>query len=208
VVCNVGCLTTGIDWDVRCIIMARPTRSEMLFVQMIGRGLRVARGKSDCLILDHSDNHLRLGFVTDIHHDQLDDGQERERRKPKTPEALPKKCPKCAFLKPPKVLACPCCGFIPVPTCTVTNRDGELVEMIDRTTVAPIDPVTFYRELKHHAAERGYKPGWAAHQFRKKFGRWPDGLEHMSPTPPSRTTLGWIKSQQIAWAKSRLRRAV
>jgi superfamily II DNA or RNA helicase len=31
VVCNVGCLTTGIDWDVRCIILARPTKSEILF---------------------------------------------------------------------------------------------------------------------------------------------------------------------------------
>ena len=58
----------------RCIILARPTKSEMLFVQMIGRGLRTADGKADCLILDHSDNHLRLGFVTDIHHDKLDDG--------------------------------------------------------------------------------------------------------------------------------------
>jgi DNA repair protein RadD len=46
-VCNVGCLTTGIDWDVRCIILARPTKSEMLFVQMIGRGLRTADGKDD-----------------------------------------------------------------------------------------------------------------------------------------------------------------
>jgi DNA repair protein RadD len=53
VVCNVGCLTTGVDWDVRCIILARPTKSEMLFVQIIGRGLRTATGKSDCLILDH-----------------------------------------------------------------------------------------------------------------------------------------------------------
>jgi superfamily II DNA or RNA helicase len=66
VVCNVGCLTTGIDWDVRCVILARPTKSEILFVQMIGRGLRTADGKDDCLILDHSDNHIRLGFVTDI----------------------------------------------------------------------------------------------------------------------------------------------
>jgi superfamily II DNA or RNA helicase len=59
IVCNVGCLTTGIDWDVRCIILARPTKSEMLFVQIIGRGLRPAEGKEDCLILDHSDTHLR-----------------------------------------------------------------------------------------------------------------------------------------------------
>src|ERR1700722_16347101 len=33
VVCNVGCLTTGIDWDVRCVVLARPTKSEILFVQ-------------------------------------------------------------------------------------------------------------------------------------------------------------------------------
>jgi superfamily II DNA or RNA helicase len=28
---------------------------------MVGRGLRTAEGKTDCLILDHSDNHIRLG---------------------------------------------------------------------------------------------------------------------------------------------------
>jgi DNA repair protein RadD len=82
VVCNVGCLTTGIDWDVRCIVLARPTKSEILFVQMIGRGLRVADGKDDCLILDHSDNTVRLGFVTDIHHDALDDGGPRQKAEP------------------------------------------------------------------------------------------------------------------------------
>src|SRR5439155_12036812 len=74
VVCNVGCLTTGVDWDVRCIILARPTRSEMLYVQLVGRGLRTADGKTEALILDHSDNHVRLGFVTDIHYDELDQG--------------------------------------------------------------------------------------------------------------------------------------
>jgi superfamily II DNA or RNA helicase len=37
----------------------------MLFVQMIGRGLRTADGTAECLILDHSDNHIRLGFVND-----------------------------------------------------------------------------------------------------------------------------------------------
>ena len=84
VVCNVGCLTTGIDWDVRCIILARPTKSEMLYVQMIGRGLRTAEGKADCLILDHSDNHTRLGFVTDIHHEELDDGEPKRRSASRT----------------------------------------------------------------------------------------------------------------------------
>ncbi|MFS6779594.1 DEAD/DEAH box helicase, partial [Staphylococcus aureus] len=55
VVSNIQTLTTGVDWDVRCLILARPTRSEMLFVQIIGRALRTADGKEDALILDHSD---------------------------------------------------------------------------------------------------------------------------------------------------------
>ncbi|MEH3117040.1 MAG: DEAD/DEAH box helicase family protein [Methylorubrum populi] len=49
VISSVGCLTTGVDLDVRCIVLARPTKSEMLFVQIIGRGLRTAPGKTDCL---------------------------------------------------------------------------------------------------------------------------------------------------------------
>ena len=80
VVCNVYSLTTGVDWDVRCIILARPTKSEILYTQIIGRGLRTAEGKNDCLILDHSDSTLRLGFVTDIHHDTLDDGKHRQNK--------------------------------------------------------------------------------------------------------------------------------
>jgi DNA repair protein RadD len=206
VVCNVGCLTTGIDWDVRCIILARPTKSEMLFVQMIGRGLRTADGKDDCLILDHSDNHTRLGFVTDIHHDELDDGKPRAKAEPKEPSALPKKCPKCTFLKPPKLLICPSCGFKPEPKCTVVNRDGELIELTDRRTIAAVsqaqDKIKFYQELKCYGVNRGYKPGWIAYKFKEKFGHWPNGLEHLPPIDPSPSTYSWIKSRQIAFAKA------
>jgi superfamily II DNA or RNA helicase len=204
VICNFGCLTTVIDWDVRCIILARPTKSEILFVQMIGRGLRTADGKQDCLLLDHSDNHLRLGFVTDIHHDHLDHGRERQKPVPKPREALPKKCPKCTFLKPPKVLICPSCGFTPALRCDIANRDGQLIEFASQYVAKPLteDRASFYRELKHIALERGYNPGWIAHQFRQKYGCWPNGLEHLPPLLPSRTTLGWGRSRQIAYAKA------
>lgn len=206
VVCNVGCLTTGIDWDVRCIILARPTKSEMLFVQMIGRGLRTADGKDDCLILDHSDNHIRLGFVTDIHHEKLDDGRERQKAEPKGKEALPKKCAKCSLLKPPKTLICPACGFKPEPKCDVVSKDGELVEFSSRSSVKPISNIEradFYRELKHFAASRGYKSGWISHKYKEKFGHWPSGLDYLTPMPPTAATLGWIKSRQIAFAKAK-----
>jgi superfamily II DNA or RNA helicase len=199
-------LTTGIDWDVRCIILARPTKSEILFVQMIGRGLRTAEGKSDCLILDHSDNHTRLGFVTDIHHETLDSGKERITARPDKPEALPKKCAKCSFLKPPKTLKCPCCGFIPVPKPGAVHRDGELVELRSRSAVkAPSvnEQRLFYTELKRIQETRGYKSGWTAHKFREKFGQFPPyDFNSLPACAPSASTLRWVQSRAIAWAKS------
>ena len=51
--CNVNILTEGFDApETDCVIMFRPTQSRSLFAQMIGRGLRTAPGKTDCLILD------------------------------------------------------------------------------------------------------------------------------------------------------------
>lgn len=61
VLCNSMLLTEG--WDspeVDCIIMLRPTKSRPLYVQCIGRGLRLAEGKENCLILDflwHTERH-------------------------------------------------------------------------------------------------------------------------------------------------------
>jgi DNA repair protein RadD len=207
VVCNVGCLTTGIDWDVRAIILARPTKSEILFVQMVGRGLRTAEGKADCLILDHSDNHTRLGFVTDIHHEHLDLGNKAATQRAIKDTPLPKKCIKCAFLKPPKMLACPCCGFIPTPQPGAVHREGELVELASRSRAAPTssdEHKDFYRELRAVAQLRGYRDGWVGHKFKDKFGTFPPReYGYLPPKAPSDATFRWVKSRSIAWAKSR-----
>ncbi len=56
VLCNVAVLTEGFDDPgVSCIAMARPTRSEGLYTQCVGRGTRLHPGKADCLILDFVD---------------------------------------------------------------------------------------------------------------------------------------------------------
>lgn len=53
---NVGVLTEGFDDPgVSAIAMARPTRSESLYAQCVGRGTRLAAGKTDCLVLDFVD---------------------------------------------------------------------------------------------------------------------------------------------------------
>jgi superfamily II DNA or RNA helicase len=205
VLCNVGVLTTGVDWvNIACIVLARPTKSVMLFVQMVGRGLRIAVGKADCLILDHSDNHVRLGFVTDIAFDRLDDGTPKP--KPERRAPLPKPCPRCKFLKPPKTWVCPACGFAPKPKCDVMIRDGELVEFTSRRNAHPEDGRVFFAELRAIAEQRGYKQGWAAHHYKTKFGSFPPWAWNGQPTcKPSVKTESWVRSRQIAYAKARER---
>jgi ATP-dependent helicase IRC3 len=80
VLTNCGVLVEGYDdWRISCIIMARPTKSQLLFVQMAGRGTRIpsdinnlleARAlgltitKEDCLLMDVVDNTGRHSLVT------------------------------------------------------------------------------------------------------------------------------------------------
>lgn len=53
VLVNVTALTEGFDCPpVSALVIARPTRSELLYTQMIGRGLRTHPGKLDCLVFD------------------------------------------------------------------------------------------------------------------------------------------------------------
>jgi len=53
---NVAVLTEGFDDPgVSCVAMARPTRSEGLYTQCVGRGTRLFEGKRDCLVLDFVD---------------------------------------------------------------------------------------------------------------------------------------------------------
>ena len=54
---NVSVLTTGFDAPhVDLIAILRPTESVSLYQQIVGRGLRLAPGKKDCLILDYAGN--------------------------------------------------------------------------------------------------------------------------------------------------------
>jgi len=209
VVCNVGTLTVGIDWDVRCISLCRPTKSDMLFVQIVGRGLRTAPGKDHCLILDHSDNHQRLGFVTDIDesYSGLHVGKTPAHENRTEAIRLPKECPQCAYLKPPRCAKCPACGFVAVAVNKVKPEDGELRELKPKPKQqvwGPEEKAWFAGELRRYARDHGYSSGWVSHKFREKFGVWPNAYGGVNAATHIRPeTLGWIKSRQIAYARAK-----
>jgi DNA repair protein RadD len=58
---NVSVLTTGFDAPhVDFIAILRPTQSVSLYQQIVGRGLRLAEGKQDCLVIDYAGNNVNL----------------------------------------------------------------------------------------------------------------------------------------------------
>ena len=218
VVSNVSTLTTGTDWDCRCLILARPTRSLMLFQQIVGRGLRTAPGKDKLVLLDHSDTTQRLGFVTDIYCDQLDDGKSKPKKsKADDGEApLPKECKSCHALRPPGRGPCPHCGQKPEISSEWVERDGELIEIKPGEIRKPSTEKHQYTreeksrllsELRWYARQHGYSYGWCSHKFREKTGVWPRGLDSVPMIEPSVETLSFIKARQIAWAKSKQKQA-
>jgi superfamily II DNA or RNA helicase len=210
VVVNIGTLTTGIDWDVRCISMCRPTKSEILFVQIVGRGLRTAPGKDHCLVLDHSDNHLRLGFVTDIdvHHTTLANGDDKTHTATDRIR-LPKECPSCHFMKAPGMAKCPVCSFVAVAHNKIEPTAGELQELErKRKAKDEINPAVFLAELKAYAQLHGKTTKWVLAQYREKYKRWPawGSVDRIAAAEEiSTTTANWIKRGQIAWARSKQR---
>lgn len=214
ILCNVGCLTTGLDLDVRCIVDCKPTKSDSLFIQTFGRGLRVAPGKDRLLYLDHSGNALRLGLPTDIdvRHTALDCGKPRGATEAKEKEKIerPVLCDDCKTVMPPRAEKCPTCGKARVAKSSVIVKDGDLVEMgaaqkPKPRTIAERDKVVFYSELLFLSAHRGYSRGWVAHKFKEKFGHWPDGplYRQAYPEEASLATIQWVRSRSIAFAKSK-----
>ncbi|KAL1893189.1 putative ATP-dependent helicase IRC3 [Sporothrix stenoceras] len=64
VLVNCGVFTEGTDMpSVDCVILARPTKSRNLLVQMIGRGMRLHEGKTNCHVIDMVSS-LEAGIVT------------------------------------------------------------------------------------------------------------------------------------------------
>lgn len=219
VICNIATMTTGVDEDIRCIVLARPTKSEILFTQIIGRGLRPAPGKDFCLILDHSDTHLRLGMVTDLGRDELDKGKpgagESKRKDESIP--LPRECKACGCLVPTGMYECPACGAVPQRVSKVGVVDGELSELgSDKTPLekpkslkdrlAELPRSALWSMIEAHRRDRGKSEGWARHTYKAITGGWPPGNLLFFQCEPSAELNAFIRQRNIAFAKSKGRR--
>lgn len=104
---NVSVLTTGFDAPhVDLIVMLRPTESVSLYQQIVGRGLRLSPGKTDCLVLDYAGNNFNL-FAPEVGEPRPHAGTE------------------------PVQVPCPACGFANT-FWGKTDEDGKVIEHYGR----------------------------------------------------------------------------
>jgi superfamily II DNA or RNA helicase len=202
IISNASLLAEG--WDApfcQTLILARPTKSLIRYVQMAGRVLRPSEGKTKALILDHSGTVKHLGFPTEDLPLELDDGKPKKSMVGKRKDSLPKVCTVCAFVKPSNVHVCPSCGFAPEKQNDVQTGSGNLVKQ-SRTKVKATmaEKQQFYSELLGIASIRGYSEGRVAHIYRERFGVWPNGLKRVA-CEPSKETRSYVQSRNIAFAK-------
>ena len=104
---NANVLTTGFDApSVDLIAMLRPTLSTSLYIQIVGRGTRLANGKENCLVLDFAGNIRRHGPVDTVVVEKGSKGT----GKAEVGDVRAKGCPSCQSLVGLATRTCQHCG--------------------------------------------------------------------------------------------------
>lgn len=176
VLCNVDILGEGLDVaGIETVICARPTQSLSVYLQQIGRGLRVKPDGRRAIILDHAGNSLRHGLPDEPRAWSLED--EKTKRKRPSGQGI-KICPACFAAIIPQARICPECGFqFVIETEVPEHAEGEL-------QVVDIQRVRFQQRIEQNQCKtlgelielgrrRGYRnpAAWAEHVMGWRRGR-------------------------------------
>lgn len=179
VVSNVGIFTEGYDNPrISSVVLARPTLSLALYLQMAGRGLRPDEDKSDCIILDHAGCCHAHGFIDDAREWSLDGKKKRAGKKREAPVTV---CGNCFASFPALRRDCPECGYVREreerPDVVVDESRGiQEVTEADKIRLAKVRRheearAETLQDLLNLAKQRGYKPGWAHRRMEARAKR-------------------------------------
>ncbi len=164
-------LSEGFDVpSVSAILLCRPTHSKALYMQQVGRGLRLSpeTDKKDCIVLDQSGNVINHGYIEDFKVARLHYGEEGQNG-----EAPYKICPLedsgCGAIIHAAFPKCSECSYVfPLP-----KRTYYIPSLQQLLSESDFERYEFYRQKLREAYERKFAPGWAALIFKEQYGHWP-----------------------------------
>jgi hypothetical protein len=153
-------------------------------------------------VLHHAGNTTqRVGFVTDIHYDTFLSGDQAGKKKRNKP--LPKPCPKCEAVMPPRVSICPACGHERKLPPVEREIEGDLQERSrdgKKTVATMAEKQRFWSMALWLDDSRGRGGKLAKGLYKGKFDVWPKGLFD-NRVPADQAFLNYEKSRRIAFAK-------
>lgn len=210
VLCNVYIASYGLDIpSLECVVIARPTKSLVLYMQTVGRVLRVHEKKENAIVIDHAGVIAEHGFVDSEMPWTLDDQTSVTERKNRIRQELkePREiiCSDCCTVFTSR-RDCPSCGFeVLLPSEGIPTYAADLVEIEEVSSNAWNRKTSwenkrkFLGELHGYAKSKGYTHGWCAHQYKSRSGVWPNDsrLKNLLPLKPSEDLLNWVKYQAI-----------
>jgi DNA repair protein RadD len=176
VVTSCNLISEGTDIPaIGCAILLRPTMSLSLYLQQVGRALRLFEGKTESIILDHVGNVMRHGHPCDDREWSLEGTKKKKRTTDMETPVTIKECEYCYNVYYATLAACPSCGTVPV----IKERqleivDGELEELKraeleeKKEKQREVGRARTLEELKKIEKERGYKSGWAWNRFNSR----------------------------------------
>ena len=173
VVCSCDTLSSGVDIPiVSCILDLSPSMSRAKVYQRHGRGSRLYKGKTDCLILDMVNNVSRYehGRVQDL---DWEDYELKPAAKKGTGESPYKICPECGCVNHASAKQCENCDY-EFPEALKIIVKGDLA-LYDRAATGKSDgsDMQFFQGMKQKAFALKQAPGYAAVQFKQKRGVYP-----------------------------------
>lgn len=171
VMTNCQIVTEGFDLpQLYGVIQLRPTASLSLYMQMVGRGLRIFEGKDRAIILDHVGNYERHGLPCD---DRVWSLEGKIKSKKKNNNEI-KICENCFIAMPSNQRVCRNCGHVNAKVGgggreDIEEIDGDL-EKIDKKKIQTKSRqeqgmAQSFDELVDLAKKKGFKHpyGWAKH---------------------------------------------
>lgn len=169
IVSNCMVLTEG--WDLpalECAIIARPTASLCLHLQMIGRVMRAADGKEGAIVLDCAGNHHVHGLVTRRLVYTLLDSDTVGYSDPLDI----RRCRNCGLMFELRAAQCPECGWTPKKDeirreAPHIHGDGQLSEFDDSSFEYRRQ---VWNMLEAERIAMGYREGWSYYRFVERFG--------------------------------------
>lgn len=192
VLCNVNIFSTGVDIpQAEVLIMARPTKSEILYIQQVGRGLRPYRRcgkchsaydnsencpvcgydkpeyvKRHCTIIDNGNNISRFGPPFKVRNAILSEEDEKKKQEKEKDEFQIKTCKFCFAAYSANLKSCPECE----------KENDKVQREIKRAdgTIVPYDEFEFIQrrllELEKVKIMRGLKSNFPFFKLYEEFG--------------------------------------